>query len=270
MVKPDCRDLRCAACAAIFQHQKGPGRPPTYCPECRLDRATAPRPRYTKTCTECGTAFTALVDWALVCGPRCFKVRRRRINPDAVAREYREHKRREQASEGYQRRKLLNAFKRALWRIRENRALEEAAAAQEARTLIPCATCGEPIGGDGKKSRKYCSKRCRDRSDTTLAVRRKAAAAHRVARRTRAIDRFDPVEVFDRDGWLCQICGVKTPKELRGKHRPRSPELDHVVPLSLGGVHSMANTQCACRSCNRSKSNRRIVGQIGLFERAVA
>ena len=33
-------------------------------------------------------------------------------------------------------------------------------------------------------------------------------------------------------------------------------ELDHIVPLSRGGIHSIGNVTVACRSCNASKNNR--------------
>lgn len=34
-----------------------------------------------------------------------------------------------------------------------------------------------------------------------------------------------------------------------------SASLDHILPLSLGGAHSMANVQLAHLSCNHTKSN---------------
>lgn len=92
--------------------------------------------------------------------------------------------------------------------------------------------------------------------------------AWRVARkaleRAATVEVFDPEEVLARDGWRCQICGIDTPKRLRGTYKPNAPELDHIVALSRGGAHSMANTQCACRRCNGIKSNGRPMGQIAL------
>lgn len=66
-------------------------------------------------------------------------------------------------------------------------------------------------------------------------------------------ERFDPYSVFDRDGWVCQLCGCDTPRSHRGTLQGNAPELDHIVPLARGGVHSQANTQCACRACNGAK-----------------
>ena len=67
------------------------------------------------------------------------------------------------------------------------------------------------------------------------------------------VETVDPLGVFERDGWRCQLCGARTPKERRGTYHDRAPELDHILPLSKGGEHSYANTQCACRRCNHGK-----------------
>jgi endogenous inhibitor of DNA gyrase (YacG/DUF329 family) len=46
---------------------------------------------------------------------------------------------------------------------------------------------------------------------------------------------------------------VPTPKSLRGTFVDNAPELDHIIPLSLGGTHTKSNTQLLCRKCNRIK-----------------
>lgn len=130
-----------------------------------------------------------------------------------------------------------------------------------ARAATPCATCGKPLG-DGIKT-KYCGKACRDGGEVTRTIRRTISRSYMAAKRARVVVQFDPHDVLERDGWRCQLCGVKTPKSLRGKNQPRSPELDHIVPLSKGGEHTPWNTQCLCRKCNRAKSDT-AAGQLGL------
>ena len=92
--------------------------------------------------------------------------------------------------------------------------------------------------------------------------------ACRAKRRARLHDgdaeSVDPYKVFDRDGWRCALCGVKTPKAKRGSIDKNAPELDHIIPLSKGGSHSYRNTQCACRSCNQAKGARAL-GQLLLI-----
>lgn len=61
------------------------------------------------------------------------------------------------------------------------------------------------------------------------------------------VEEVDRLEVFERDGGICQLCGGEVGQE--------EFELDHVVPLSKGGEHSMANVQVAHMACNRSKGD---------------
>jgi 5-methylcytosine-specific restriction endonuclease McrA len=77
-------------------------------------------------------------------------------------------------------------------------------------------------------------------------------------------EKFKAITVLLRDGWRCQLCGKKLNPKHRGTYRDDAPELDHVTPLSKGGEHSKRNTQCACRKCNLSKSNKAL-GQLRLF-----
>lgn len=110
----------------------------------------------------------------------------------------------------------------------------------------------------GEKRRTFCSQRCLERHGRRLNKGRREARKRKVES-----ERVDPLRVFARDGWRCQLCGIPTPRRLRGAHRPSSPELDHIVPISKGGPHTYANTQCACRACN-SKKGDKVLGQLRL------
>lgn len=94
--------------------------------------------------------------------------------------------------------------------------------------------------------------------------RRVQKAKRRAVERGAQADRVDPFKVFERDGWRCQLCKVKTPRKKRGTYDDDAPELDHIVPLAKGGAHTYANTQCACRRCNGLKADR-VLGQALLF-----
>lgn len=121
----------------------------------------------------------------------------------------------------------------------------------ELKPARDCAECGcefTPTYGD--KRSVFCSAGCSKRS-----ARRTARKAARALLKSVTVERVNPTKVFDRDGWSCMQCGVSTPRELRGTYKPNAPELDHIVPLSKGGEHSYANTQCLCRRCNAMKSD---------------
>jgi 5-methylcytosine-specific restriction endonuclease McrA len=67
---------------------------------------------------------------------------------------------------------------------------------------------------------------------------------------------FDPLEIFERDGWVCQICLRPTNREAQGSYAKDAPVLDHIVPMSRGGGHTRKNTWCACWICNTRKGRR--------------
>lgn len=91
--------------------------------------------------------------------------------------------------------------------------------------------------------------------DGYRARKAEAAQRRRAAKAGATIERFTHAEVFERDGWICQLCGDPTDCTAIFPD-PLSPSLDHIVPLSRGGEHSRANTQCAHLSCNIQKGNR--------------
>ncbi len=60
--------------------------------------------------------------------------------------------------------------------------------------------------------------------------------------------RFCRENVYIRDNFTCQYCGLR--------HPPRHLTLDHVVPASKKGPKSWTNVVTACRDCNQRKANR--------------
>lgn len=117
-----------------------------------------------------------------------------------------------------------------------------------------CATCGATFSAN--KATVYCSKKCVPKRSNHASRARHAGVAY---------ESVNSVRVLERDGWRCQICGKNTPRNRRGTRHSNAPELDHRIPFALGGSHTYANTQCACRACNAMKGGTLIVGQIQLF-----
>lgn len=126
-------------------------------------------------------------------------------------------------------------------------------------SVRPCVACGEDFTAD--KWQRVCSEGCA--AEVARKHRRVAKSRRRARLRGVKHDSIDPLKVFARDGWKCQLCGVSTPQRLRGTMQDRAPELDHVVPLAAGGSHTWGNVQCACRRCNNVKGANPM-GQLGL------
>lgn len=109
--------------------------------------------------------------------------------------------------------------------------------------------CGSTFDGD-KRRHRYCSEEC------FLGNRHKANWKHANKRRMRLrrafVESFDRVEIFERDGWICQLCMEPT---VRGAAWPNQlmPSLDHIIPVSKGGKHSRANAQTSHLGCNIRK-----------------
>lgn len=55
-------------------------------------------------------------------------------------------------------------------------------------------------------------------------------------------------KIMERDNYTCQCCGVSAHSE---KHLLL--EIDHIIPISKGGLTTEDNLQTLCWKCNRSK-----------------
>ena len=127
-----------------------------------------------------------------------------------------------------------------------------------------CAQCGTSFEAISSLA-KWCSDPCRKAAPAFRLQKRIGKQTRRARLRNVECERFADVEVFERDGWRCQICGVLTPERLVGSNNPSAPTIDHIVALANGGPHTRANVQCACRACNSRKSDGPARGQLGLF-----
>lgn len=168
-------------------------------------------------------------------------------------------------------------------------------ASAEARALVVkrCPTCGAEFSPEKSLGRKYCSEKCcsaatRDVSSRACSevgcvrpVRARGVCSMHYKRLLRAEGKLRSVwddrrrsnyharrarkkgagavpvnslEIFERDGWVCGICFGVVDRAVVYPH-PLSPSLDHVFPLSRGGVHAPENVQLAHLRCNVSKGD---------------
>lgn len=125
-------------------------------------------------------------------------------------------------------------------------------------TVRACLQCGASFSPT-KNPHVYCSTECRARSD--VARNREAYNRRNAERRARergavvGEKRFTRKEVFDRDGWICQLCLAPIDWSLTGRGR-LAPALDHIIPLARGGSHAWENAQAAHSGCNARKRDR--------------
>ncbi len=68
---------------------------------------------------------------------------------------------------------------------------------------------------------------------------------HRI-KRPRPRVRLSRKEIFARDKYTCQYCGVQT----------HDLTLDHIIPRHRGGAHTWDNLVAACKHCNHRKGGR--------------
>lgn len=130
---------------------------------------------------------------------------------------------------------------------------------------MPCEMCGIEIDGRGRR------KRCRECSRAVLKDQRRANRKKRRRKHGAACNfrqrckkygapytSVSRKAVMDRNRWKCQLCGEKlldrytTIMGTKTPH-PRSPTIDHIVPLSFGPTspgHVFDNCQAACFECN--------------------
>jgi 5-methylcytosine-specific restriction endonuclease McrA len=133
------------------------------------------------------------------------------------------------------------------------------------KTICPLCNTDFLVQGRGKNP-KYCPGcsdlgRKADRSQSVKIERRKGTVPRSKPRKRAKhygvqYEPVNPFEIFKRDDWTCQICEVYTPRKLRGTSYDLAPELDHIVPISKGGPHTIDNLQCSCRKCNIDKGNK--------------
>lgn len=116
--------------------------------------------------------------------------------------------------------------------------------------LVRSCDCGSAFiarraTGPGRRKCDVCSVPEADRLRAKRAARADAVRAGEVVRLS---------DVAARDGHRCQLC--RQPVDPNTSHpHPKSASLDHIIPLSRGGEHTMANTQLAHLRCNMLKSD---------------
>ena len=146
----------------------------------------------------------------------------------------------------------------------------------------PCEQCREMFTPQprtkGKPPQRFCSASCRStwvNFNVTHASKPKLTPEQKLdLKKTRALtkarkrrlrlnavpwDGTTEATILDRDKWKCRmpIClfGSRRIYKTRTYPDPRSPSVDHILPLSVGGDDTQWNKRAAHLGCNMARSN---------------
>ena len=265
----NCR-LTCQSCQQEFVRTSKRGRPPRNCPSCTIEakreyfriREESRTRDYSKkrretsafVCVGCHKERERHIrrdgkDSGLYCGRQCYFDHKSLVSKEISL--------------------IREMGKRSRAYLRPSRPTKKEPITKPAQIRkAPCCICGQEVEllKGKQKASAVCGEACRVERERRIREERKATESWRSARRRykssrRAKERgadadpIDPIEVFERAGWRCYLCGVETPIGLRGTNHDDAPELEHVIPLARGGSHTWANVACACRKCNIRKGD---------------
>ncbi len=228
-------------------------------------------------CAVCSLPFLAIKFGKKYCSPSCKQRRPRPNRKPRASGKHRTEQRSCKACSGIFSAKADNDRLfccdecRADWtRIQKAVRFSVRKPAQPKAKVRSCRDCSSPIPKAAQRcgpcritarKKSKAETRSKDKASGLVAARRKA---RKMKLRVVSVETVNLVAVLERDNWTCQLCGIKTPKALRGTYDDRAPEVDHIVSIAEGGEHSYRNTQCACRKCNIAKSAKPM-GQMRLF-----
>lgn len=122
-------------------------------------------------------------------------------------------------------------------------------AAQDEKTQRSraCAECGAEF--TTSSNHRFC-RACKKARETARCVRK--TRARRALKRGAKVEQYTLDEIASRDKYRCKLCGKRVAMT-RKYPDPRSPVIDHVVPIVEGGDDIKANVQLAHFVCNARK-----------------
>lgn len=113
---------------------------------------------------------------------------------------------------------------------------------------IDCRICGESF------QRTTAAETCSD--ECSLELKRERYRRKNRRRRMKTTPgSYTLAEIAKRDGCRCHLCGKRVNLDLSGMAK-WGPTIDHLVPLSNGGLDVPGNVALAHRHCNVARGNR--------------
>lgn len=112
-----------------------------------------------------------------------------------------------------------------------------------------------PVCGTLTDNKQYCSTKCCQKAQEATKDANRRKKINDVL-----IDKDINLEhLYNRDNGICAICGGRcdwSDHKYRGRYfivGKNYPSIDHIIPLSRGGLHAWDNVQLAHHSCNSAK-----------------
>lgn len=232
----------CTRCGASFSYEYRGGRRKLYCSvrcaraeesaraSARLEASKPPRP----ICGHCGAEMVRRPGRSYCGAGECQKAKREEAKPPRP--------RCRNCGKGMRRRKD------AVYCDAQPCRTAKYHAKQASRPRCSEADCGSPVIAKGLCGSHYASVWRAANTDRSRDNRKRRRARERGAR----VEDFSSVQVYERDNWICGLCSAPIPRDAVWPDL-LSPSVDHIVPLSRGGEHSMANVQASHLSCNSRK-----------------
>lgn len=115
-----------------------------------------------------------------------------------------------------------------------------------------CKECGELFSIDSRMNNVYCSKDCRRKAENRRSSKRIPKAQR--------VDNISLKRLYKRDNGICYICGGKcnwNSQKISKNGNPYPgdlyPVIEHVIPISKGGLDAWDNVRLAHWKCNLDK-----------------
>lgn len=126
-----------------------------------------------------------------------------------------------------------------------------------------CEVCGKSWTNARNRNKRVCSRTCHMKSwalkNPEWAKNLKMDASRR--RRAKiagvSVEYFGIKDIRMKHGDDCHLCGDPINYGLKFPH-PKSPSVDHIVPISAGGPHSLDNCAMAHMDCNNKKHTKEV------------
>lgn len=114
-----------------------------------------------------------------------------------------------------------------------------------------CVVCGRLFKRFKNQTQiKVCGDACRAVTESAKNRRK-----NNKRRNAKTSERYTVADIVQRDGDKCHLCGKRVDLSLPGTHR-MGPTVDHLLPISAGGLDELANVRLAHLSCNCARGAR--------------